>query len=390
MKINSHNEWDTLREVIVGTVDYMYTGLEFPHPKLVSESLLEKAAFIAKSARPDWYIREVAEDLDNLCKVVTEFGAKVYRPSGYGAENLFCTPDWCSCGKDIYNARDLHLVVGNTVIVSPSPTRCRYFEPNAFYDIWYHYFEEGFRWIIAPKPRLIGNYLVPYYRDGEAILTEEDKLHRELSGGRVEKFYKLLDDEILFDAAGTVRLGKDLIYLVSNTGNYKGAKWLQAILGDAYTLHTTTAYRSSHIDSTILPLRAGLVLLNGARVTEKNSPALLHKWEKIYFQDVMPLPEEELAFQKNVRDKAYYELSALGIESDLNHISSPWAGLNVFSLDPHTVLVHDRQVKLIKELEAHKLTVIPIKMRHSYTMLGGLHCVTLDTVREGKLESYFT
>lgn len=75
--------------------------------------------------------------------------------------------------------------------------------------------------------------------------------------------------------------------------------------------------------------------------------------------------------------------------SDLNHISSPWAGLNVLSLDPHTVLVHDRQEKLIRELERHQMTVIPVRMRHRYTMLGGLHCSTLDTVRQSTLESYF-
>ena len=46
--------------------------------------------------------------------------------------------------------------------------------------------------------------------------------------GRVEKFYKLDEQEIMFDAASTIRLNKDLVYLVSNTGNYQGGKWLQS------------------------------------------------------------------------------------------------------------------------------------------------------------------
>ena len=313
MKINSHNEWDTLREVIVGTADNMVAGLEFSTAEPPSEALIEEASKIAKKVHPSWYIDEVEEDLDGLCKILTEFGAKLYRPKGYGAENVFSTPEWTSRGKDLYNVRDLHLVVGDMVVVSSSPTRCRYFEPNAFYDIWYHYFERGFRWISAPKPRLSGEYLVPYDRDGEQILTKEDILHRKLSGGRTEVFHKLLEDEILFDAAGTIRIGRDLIYLVSNTGNYKGAKWLQSLLGDEYRVHTTTAYRASHIDSTILPLKAGLVLLNGARVSPENCPDIFVKWEKIYFEDTAPLPEEELEFQKNVRDKAYMELAELGI-----------------------------------------------------------------------------
>jgi glycine amidinotransferase/scyllo-inosamine-4-phosphate amidinotransferase 1 len=28
-------------------------------------------------------------------------------------------------------------------------------------------------------------------------------------------------------------------------------------------------------------------------------------------------------------------------------------------------------------------------MRHIYTQGGGIHCATLDTVRDSKLESYF-
>ena len=63
--------------------------------------------------------------------------------------------------------------------------------------------------------------------------------------------------------------------------------------------------------------------------------------------------------------------------------------MNVLSLDPENLLVDKRQTKLIKELEKYKINPIPISLRHCYTHGGGIHCATLDTVREGKLESYF-
>jgi N-dimethylarginine dimethylaminohydrolase len=44
----------------------------------------------------------------------------------------------------------------------------------------------------------------------------------------------------------------------------------------------------------------------------------------------------------------------------------------------------------MKILEEKKFTVVPVKMRHIYTQGGGIHCATLDTVRESKLEDYFT
>jgi glycine amidinotransferase len=55
------------------------------------------------------------------------------------------------------------------------------------------------------------------------------------------------------------------------------------------------------------------------------------------------------------------------------------------SIDPDTVLVHDRQHEMIRALEAKGFTVVPVRMRHCYTMLGGLHCTTLDVVRDSVL-----
>ena len=70
-------------------------------------------------------------------------------------------------------------------------------------------------------------------------------------------------------------------------------------------------------------------------------------------------------------------------------MSSPWVGMNFLSVDQETVIVDERQMSLIKVLEKQKFTVIPIKMRHIYTQGGGIHCATVDTVREGGLEDYF-
>ena len=57
-------------------------------------------------------------------------------------------------------------------------------------------------------------------------------------------------------------------------------------VGDEYNIHITDSiYRSSHIDSTLMALRPGLILVNSARVNSENLPPLLDKWEKIYFDD---------------------------------------------------------------------------------------------------------
>ena len=69
----------------------------------------------------------------------------------------------------------------------------------------------------------------------------------------------LLDHEICFDAPNIVRVGTDLLYQVSNSGNMKGFKWLKRLLEPmGYKLHYSELYSFAHFDSTIIPLRPGL------------------------------------------------------------------------------------------------------------------------------------
>ena len=391
MKINSHNEWDKLIEVIVGSAKGIASTIEWHSPDPIPEKIRDRAIELGQKASPKWFVDEIIEDLDNLSAIIREYGAKVYRPKEHDISKFYSSPFWTSTGNNLYNVRDLNLVVGNMVIESPSHNISRYYETTALYPIWYEYFDEGFVWIAGPKPKLEINPTKPYFRDESSReLTEEDIRHKELTGGRLEKLHKITENEILFEAANTVRMGKDLLYLVSSSGNYKGAQWLQSVLGDQYKVHITDKlYRASHIDSTVICLRPGLVLLNSKRASLENIPRLFDKWDILWFDDVAPTTENELSFQKEVRDPIAKELSEMGLKSNLGGMSSPWVGLNVLSLDTETVLVDERQTKLIKLLEKHRFTTIPVKLRHMYTQGGGLHCATLDTVRDSKYESYF-
>lgn len=379
MKLQSNNEWDPLKVVIVGTVQNFCPGVDVALDEI---GKLDQAVEIARKAYPPWYLDEVAEDLEGLCTVFRQAGVTVLRPAWNETSTRFATPNWAGAGFDIYNVRDLHIVFGDTLISSAPSSRFRLFESHALQSLFYtHFFDQGFKWIQAPLPRLRGTYLHEIERRVTDIEQAEDELHQKLSHGLTERFHRLDEDEIIFDAANIIRVDQDVLFLVSSTGNAKAAAWLRSVLGPDYRVHVTHTYRSSHLDSTILPLCPGMVLLNGARVNEQTCPQLFDGWDKLYFTDVAPLPVAEIEFHTKVRVPIARELHEIGVESSLHHISSPWAGLNVMSLDSRTVLVHDRQTALIKFLESKKFTVIPIQMRHCYTMLGGLHCTTLDAVR---------
>ena len=216
MKINSHNEWDKLKEVIVGKAESR-TIPAFSSTEPLSEEARSKLEVCAREVYPQWLIDEANEDLQGLCDVLKMSGVKIHRPNGLSLGKISSTPDWIATGDDVYNMRDLHLVVGNTVIESPSQEKHRYFEAMGLYDIWYEYFGEGFRWIAAPKPKLAGEYIITFHEAGQ-------------------RHQKLTEAEILFEAANVVRMGKDLFYLVSRSGNRLGGKWLQSALGDQYRL----------------------------------------------------------------------------------------------------------------------------------------------------------
>jgi N-dimethylarginine dimethylaminohydrolase len=146
---------------------------------------------------------------------------------------------------------------------------------------------------------------------------------------------------------------------------------LQTQLGDAYRLHFLKGvYYGSHIDSTLVALRPGLVLANPARLSNDTLPAFLKQWEVIYSP---PMENQE-------RHTPEYLRHAIGSE---------WIDMNLFSIDPQTVVVDSDQTQMIKLLESKGLTVVPLKLRHSRMMGGGFHCVTLDIRRRGQMESYF-
>ena len=228
-------------------------------------------------------------------------------------------------------------VIGNTIIEAPMTLRSRQFETDAYRELFIEYMDQGSKWVCAPKPRL----------------TDDSYQRKDLSK------LTLTEVEPVFDAANILRHNDDILYLNSNTGNYKGFLWLRNLLGDKYKVHfLENMYSYSHIDSTIAILRDGLVLLNPARVNENNMPELFKNWDKIYSP-----PMVDIGYKGVLR-------------------ASEWVGINLLSIDENTVVVDNRQTELIKELKKYKIEALDCKIRHSRTLGGSFHCVTCDTIRE--------
>jgi hypothetical protein len=106
------------------------------------------------------------------------------------------------------------LVIGDHIIETPNVIRSRAQETFSYREVLVDYLKSGAKWFSAPKPMLLDS------------LFDVD-LKRPTPR----------NDEPAFDAANILRLGRDLIYLVSSTGNELGGQWLQTLLGETYRLH---------------------------------------------------------------------------------------------------------------------------------------------------------
>ncbi len=344
-RVNSNTEWGTLKEVILGRAE----NAQIPKIKLKDMHCVDYADYNSVKDLPGGnydldIIYETVEDLDSFQKQLESIGIKVFRPEIMNFSKEHSLNSWSSDGYYNYCPRDSTLIIGDMIIETPMPLRSRYFENFSYRKILKKYALEGSRWISAPK--------------GE--LSDELYDRSDLQGST------LTDFEPAFDAANIIRCGKDIFYLISNSGNRFGAHWLQTTLGSSYNVHIlNNIYAYVHLDTSILPLSPGVVLLNPDRVNNNNIPPYFKSWKKIWANKPI-----ETKFKPNWAP------------------ASPWLGMNVLSIDENTVAVEKNQIVLIKQLEKHGFDIFEVSLRHSRTLSGGPHCVTLDTVRDDEYDDF--
>jgi N-dimethylarginine dimethylaminohydrolase len=380
----SFSDYGRLRTVVLGTVDDYQPAIWYWKNNLKSTNqYFSEAIALAKTSIPKNIIEEVQEDLEDYSKILTELGVRVIRPPRFTDEPILETKKLLAFGQDFYNMRDLHIVLGNTILSSAPAQPNRILEVNNLKDfISLVSRDYNLEFIQSPIPVLENDPERSYVRDelGDLVVHEE-VLSLSLGTVATQIWHRLTEEEILFDAANIIRFENQAVYLISSTGNRLAFNWLQENF-ENFKFHSTDVYRSSHLDSTILPLDSETFLVNSVRVNPSNLPKVLNGKKILYFHDVENIPEAEIKFHENFRLPAANQIESLGFYTNLKEMSSPWAGLNVLSLDEKTILVESNQKNLIRFLESFGYQIIPVRLRHPYTMLGGLHCTTLDLDRD--------
>lgn len=319
----STNEWSKLKKVIVGVADYARVPYVDKSVHTVNYADCENTSHIKEGQYPSRVIEEANEDLENFANFLKSENVEVLRPTR--------TP------TNYYNycPRDSIFLHGNLALATPMPMRCR---SDEYYSMFHH-----FKHNLKIAPRTYDSELYNY----KCIENPDVLALTELAPS--------------FDAANILRANEDVLYLVSNSGNFAGSSYLQECLGDSAKVRTLSGvYSYMHIDSTIALLREGLMLINPSRIKDvRVLPEPFCKWNYI----VCPEP----------KDIGYYS----------NYCNaSKWINMNLFSVDENLVVLEENQHSLRKLLEAHKIDCAMLPMRHQRTLGGGFHCVTLDMERE--------
>lgn len=356
--VNSYNEWDLLEEVIVGSVE----GAMLPSLKPINKWTfpVKESKFIQKTLSeaggipyPQEMIAEAHKELNEFIHILEIEGVKVRRVKPVDFSASFSTPAWeVKSGFCAANPRDAFLVIGNEIIEAPMADRNRYFESWAYRELLKEYFQAGAKWTAAPKPQLFEE--------------QYDRNFQFPKIGEPSRFV-ITEFEPTFDAADFVRCGKDIFGQKSHVTNSLGIEWLQRHLEDKYCIHTIESHcpEALHIDTTLMPLAPGKVLVNPKFLDIDKLPKILKSWDIL----VAPYPN-------------YIPKNQMKLVSD-------WVGLNVLMLDEKRIIVEKNQKSMIKALKNWGFKPIICSFESYYPFLGSFHCATLDIRRRGTLQSYF-
>ena len=365
--VHSFDEWTTLREVIVGSGENTnIAGMDlsfklFHHDYLGEVQHESKLDREGKPILNHQRVEELCEDIDGFVAVLKQLEIKIRRPLTLVEKHKFATPYWESTATSALNLRDQCLIIGKEIVETPPLIRSRYFENDLLKPVFYDYFKKGAKWSVMPKPMMLDksfdlSYVKSKTAEAEDLYSQEH--HPYFSGF-----------EIMFDAAQCIRFGKDVIVNIANENHAAACTWLERHLSDKFRIHRVSI-ADNHIDSILMPLKPGKLLLRNKSYLEK-LPKALQSWDVLY----PPKPKKQLFPDYN---------------SDELMLTGEYIDLNVLVIDGDKIIVNDAYPELMNLFERNGFTPVPVQHRHRRLFGGGFHCFTLDTIRDGGCEDYFS
>ena len=240
-------------------------------------------------------------------------------------------------------------------------------------------------------------------RDDFAVIGEKiygcGKLHQYK-----EMLEKIDQNDIVLDEFGTqvstammCRVGKDIFWDYNEI--FTNKERLQQLARDfenlGFRVHLSN--RGYHQDGAFCVVRPGcIVSLFEIQNYEEQFPG----WDVCYLPDQSWDKVSPFIKMKNKVGGRWW----LKREEDndqliefVNAWLNDWVGyveetvfdVNMLSIDQNTIICNNYNKDVFDHFKKHKVEPIVFNFRHRYFWDGGVHCITQDLYREGKMEDYF-
>lgn len=164
---------------------------------------------------------------------------------------------------------------------------------------------------------------------------------------------------------------------------------------DTYNIHYVDC--GGHSDAVFAPVVPGLIVTYLEPSTYQHS---FPNWEiiQVPFQTHT---DNDLALRSLKATNGQWWIKDQELDSALIDFVSTkfddWTGysietqfdVNLFMIDPHNAVINSHNPVVIAALKKHNVTAHIVPFRHRFFWDCGLHCATLDIVREGECVDYF-
>ena len=404
---NAWNGWDPLKQVVLGNVFKPEFFEDLKDHKL--RDLLQKLLY------------ETHEDLDNIQKTLESLGVDVVRlhPNLTQAATLAETTthgvgyssimEYYEEQKSAFNGipkpalmpRDYLITMGDKILLTQ-----QYPEFHKFMTSSGQNFINpdclDMRLTVDPKNRKFRGPLRPRkeYVEYDTTYKEEwfDVSIPEGTFSNDPDFIRAMGYTWGFWAPTVTRVGDTLILDTKDVENLDDA------MIELYPKfkHTKTA-NGGHSDATFNLPKPGLVIA-ASYIDEEIFKETCPGWDVLKIrtgtEKTMESEYGNWQQQKHLTDGKWWTPDAKdnpGYTKFIEEWLNTWTGyseetqfeVNMLSVNENTILSMNYQKQVHDKLKEHGIEPIYCRFRHRNFWDGGLHCLTLDTVREGGIQSYF-
>ncbi|CAF1211556.1 unnamed protein product [Rotaria sordida] len=259
----------------------------------VEQFLIRRQTSIIDNSQTDNDGNNNINNNDN--KIIQKNKIDVCRPVNSSEEPLsfnhqLSTPHFkCQYQFGLACPRDILITFGDTVLEVPTSLHTRYFESKYYkpllYSLWKQ--DSNMKWIQPPKPTCSLTKMFHDIDYWEKVDTRDFNKSIFVNSG-----YKtnLNENEIAFDAADIIRMGKDVFYKKCASANNQGLHWLRRTFPRLrfHMMHFPTD-GSYHLDVSLVPLRPPASGSHGIILLNQNYPPLANEMKLFTDNDWRPV-----------------------------------------------------------------------------------------------------